>query len=181
MGSGTWTLQGGNNQTVWDVGTSTGLTLNSQTSTIVIGGTAGSITQTFAGGGLTYYNLVYGASTFNNNILVITGANTFNNFSSTKTSANTITFPASTTTTFTNFSLNGTAIGKLSIISSTTGTQATLSQSSGTVSASNLNIKDSNATGGATWEALLTNGNIDSGNNTGWIFTSGSGNYFLLF
>lgn len=50
------------------------------------------------------------------------------------------------------------------------GTQATLSQASGTVSASNLTIKDIAATGGATWNAFYSNGNNDAGNNTGWNF-----------
>jgi hypothetical protein len=50
------------------------------------------------------------------------------------------------------------------------GTQATLSQASGTVNASNLTIKDINATGGATWNALWANNNVDEGNNSGWIF-----------
>lgn len=50
------------------------------------------------------------------------------------------------------------------------GTQATLSQASGTVSASYLTIKDINATGGATWNAFYSNGNSDDGNNTGWNF-----------
>jgi hypothetical protein len=50
------------------------------------------------------------------------------------------------------------------------GTQATLSQASGTVNASYLTIKDINATGGATWNALWSNSNVDAGNNTGWVF-----------
>jgi hypothetical protein len=49
------------------------------------------------------------------------------------------------------------------------GTQATISDASGTNSVSYLTIQDSNATGGANWYA---NGptNVDAGNNTGWIF-----------
>jgi len=50
------------------------------------------------------------------------------------------------------------------------GSQATLSQASGTVNVSNLVIKDINATGGATWNALWSNNNVDLGNNTGWFF-----------
>jgi len=50
------------------------------------------------------------------------------------------------------------------------GTQATLSQASGTVNASYLTIQDINATGGATWNALTTNNNVDGGNNDGWDF-----------
>ena len=50
------------------------------------------------------------------------------------------------------------------------GTRATLSQASGTVSASYLTVKDINAAGGATWNAFYSNGNSDAGNNTGWNF-----------
>lgn len=50
------------------------------------------------------------------------------------------------------------------------GSQATLSQAGGTVSASYLTIQDINATGGATWNALWSNNNVDAGDNTGWVF-----------
>ena len=50
------------------------------------------------------------------------------------------------------------------------GTQATLSQASGTISARYLTVKDINAAGGATWNAFYSNGNSDAGNNTGWNF-----------
>jgi hypothetical protein len=70
------------------------------------------------------------------------------------------------------------------VLSSTTaGTQATLSKASGTVSVSYVQIQDSIATGGATWLAQTTNGNINNGNNTGWIFGAYSANNsnFLAF
>jgi hypothetical protein len=57
------------------------------------------------------------------------------------------------------------------------GSQATLSQASGTINASNLTIKDINATGGATWNAFTTSGNVDAGNNTGWDFFTQLGKY----
>jgi hypothetical protein len=54
--------------------------------------------------------------------------------------------------------------------STTPGSQATLSQASGTVNVSYLSIQDINATGGATWDAYVDQGNIDAGNNDGWDF-----------
>lgn len=54
--------------------------------------------------------------------------------------------------------------------STTPGSQATLSQASGTVNASRLTIKDIAATGGATFNAPRSSSNIDSGGNTGWNF-----------
>jgi hypothetical protein len=50
------------------------------------------------------------------------------------------------------------------------GSQATLSQASGTVNASYLTIKDINAVGGATWNAYVDQSNIDAGNVDGWNF-----------
>jgi hypothetical protein len=54
--------------------------------------------------------------------------------------------------------------------STTPGSTATLSQASGTVDASYLNIKDNTATGGATFNAYVDQGNIDAGNVDGWNF-----------
>lgn len=50
------------------------------------------------------------------------------------------------------------------------GSQATLSQASGTVNTSYLTIRDINAVGGATWNAYLDQFNVDAGNNDGWDF-----------
>ena len=72
------------------------------------------------------------------------------------------------TSTVGTFATSGTAQKFLE--STLAGSQATLSQASGTVNASNLTIKDINATGGATWNAFYSNGNNDAGNNTGWNF-----------
>jgi len=54
--------------------------------------------------------------------------------------------------------------------STVAGSQATLSQASGTVGVSYLTIQDINATGGAMWNAYLSNSNVDGGNNVGWDF-----------
>jgi len=54
--------------------------------------------------------------------------------------------------------------------STAAGSQATLSQASGTVGTSYLTIQDINATGGATWNSFYANNNVDAGNNTNWNF-----------
>jgi len=72
----------------------------------------------------------------------------------------------------------------VALSSTTAGTQATLNKTSGTVSVSYVKIKDSIATGGATWLAPTTSGNIDNGNNSGWIFgayTPSTGNFLMFF
>jgi hypothetical protein len=83
-----------------------------------------------------------------------------------------IDFPSGVTTTVNNFNYGGQAspLKYGSIRSTTPGVRATLSKASGTVNVSYVNIQDSEATGGATWTALVSNGNVDSGNNVGWDF-----------
>ena len=167
MGSGTLTLSG--TGTVWNAATSTNLTITPDTSTILLSDTS-TTARTFAGGGKTYNNITIGGTT-GTSTTTFTGSNTFNTFASTKTVAHTITFTAGTTTTVRNWTITGTSGNVVTINSSTASTQATLSKSSGTISNLNyLSIKDSNATGGATWYAGSSSTNIS--NNTGWIFTS---------
>jgi len=58
-----------------------------------------------------------------------------------------------------------------SLQSTTPGSQATISQASGTVTVADLTIRDSNAVGGASWTAYADYENIDAGNNDGWNFS----------
>ena len=58
-----------------------------------------------------------------------------------------------------------------SLQSTTPGSQATISQASGTVTVADLTIRDSNAAGGASWNAYADYENIDAGNNDGWNFS----------
>ena len=98
---------------------------------------------------------------------------TFNNITNNSAATNIqIDFPSSVTTTINNFNYGGQAspLNVSRIRSTTPGTRAILSKASGTVNASYVDIQDSEATGGATWTALASNGNIDSGNNIGWDF-----------
>lgn len=64
--------------------------------------------------------------------------------------------------------------------STTSGVQATISDASGTNTVTYLSIQDSNATGGATFTATSAT-NVNAGNNTGWTFSTASGNFFALF
>jgi len=156
--------------TAWNNAAPTGFTTTAGTGTGIISMTAATA-KTFVGGGSTYNCTLNqgGAGT-----LTITGANTFSNITNTNATASQITFPASTTTTVNNFTLSGSSGNLVSIRSSTPATQFTLSKSSGTVNASFLDIQDSNATGGAIWNAFTSNGNVDNGNNTGWVFSGGN-------
>ena len=173
---GTITLTGSG--TVWDLATTTNLTYTGNNSINFINSTASA--RTFNGGGLTY-----GPISANNpasgSTLTFTGANTFNTFTMSSGVPTTLVFPASTTTTFTSLVVNG-AVGNLvSITSSSFGTQATLSSANNN-NAYYTSIQDSAATGGGTWQAYTSNGNVDNGNNTGWVFTApATGKFLQLF
>jgi len=80
----------------------------------------------------------------------------------------TVQLKAGTTNTVQLFATTGTTLKYLA--STTAGTQATISSTSGTNSVTYLDIKDSNATGGAVWSAIGPT-NVDGGNNSGWLFS----------
>lgn len=90
----------------------------------------------------------------------------------------TLKLKSGTTNTVGSFTTSGT--NQRYLQSTTPGVQATLSQATGTVSASNLTIQDSNATGGAIFQAFTSNANVNAGNNTGWYFLN-SVNFFPFF
>lgn len=181
MGSSTFSLPINTNSTPagWDLGTSTNMTLNAGTSTIY---TSLSFDSSFNGGGFTY-NIF---SIDSNNILTITGSNTFAVLKRNILSTNsfTINFEAGSTTTVTDFQIKGTTSGPtnfpITLNSTVPGSTFTLTSPADTVSVDYLNIKDSVATGVAKWYA--GNNSIDSGNNTGWIFTAPpSAGFFMFF
>jgi hypothetical protein len=137
----------------------------------------GATAKTFVGGGSTFNCTVNQGGL---GALTITGSNTFGNITNTVQPAS-ILFTAGTTSTFSNFSLSGTA-GNLITIGSVTAASHTLSKASGTVSSDYLSISRSTATGGASWYAGANSTN--GGNNSGWVFTappSGSNSNFLMF
>lgn len=81
----------------------------------------------------------------------------------------TVQLKAGATSTVGSFVASSTAVKYLQ--STTPGSQATISQASGTVSVSDLTIQDSNAAGGASWNAYTDFENTDAGNNDGWNFS----------
>ncbi|MFA4888791.1 MAG: hypothetical protein WC628_04370 [Candidatus Omnitrophota bacterium] len=162
MGSGTWTISG--TGTIWDMTTTTGLTLTPATSLITISNTSAT-GKTFNGGGKTFNNLSItgggsGAVTFS-------GANSFTDF--TINAPKSVVFPSSATQTFGGtFSATGNCTSIITITASTPGTAATLSKASGTFSYDYISLTDSTATGGATWNVGSHATNVSG--NSGWIF-----------
>lgn len=157
----------------------TGFTTTAGTGTGTISMTAATA-KTFVGGGSAFNcTLNQGGA----GALTITGSNTFLDITNTVQPASVL-FTAGTTSTFSNFSLSGTA-GNLITIGSVTAASHTLSKASGTVSADYLSISRSTATGGASWYAGANSTN--GGNNSGWVFTAppapsiGNGNFLMFF
>ncbi len=81
----------------------------------------------------------------------------------------TLKLKAGTTSTVGSFATSGTNAKYL--LSTTFGSQATISDASGTNTVEYLTVQDSNATGGAIFDALAIT-NVDAGNNTGWLFST---------
>ena len=157
--------------------TTSQLTVNSGTSNIIMSGAGAT---SFNGAAKSWQTLTLaGAGPF-----TIIGSNTFNTLTN-NVRPSTVKFTSGTTQTFTNFNLSGTSGNLVTINSTESGTAATLSKASGTVSCDYLSIKDSTATGGATWEAGANSTNVS--NNTGWTFSgtppvsATTGNFFRMF
>lgn len=167
MGSGTWTLT--STGTVWTTATATNLTLNANTSVIKIND-ASSSSKTFSGGGKTYSTLwLTGAGT---GTFIIVGSNTFATFL-VDTPPHTVNFTNGTTQTISTaggWQVKGTAGNLMTLQSTSAGNAWTVSVASGTVNSNYLSLKDSTATGGATFYAGPNSTNVSG--NTGWIFTA---------
>jgi hypothetical protein len=170
MGSGTWTLTG--TGVVWNVSNTVGYTLIGSSATVLVTDTSATL-KTFehrqttqklgylefsAGGG---GNVLFGPSGYYGTLVL--GANKTYLINTSGSGLKTDDFRA-----------KGTA-GNLVTIQSATGgvaspgTPATLTQASGYVVGQYLSIRDSNATGGATWFAGAQSTNVSG--NSGWIFT----------
>ncbi|QQS29307.1 MAG: HYR domain-containing protein [Sphingobacteriales bacterium] len=145
----------------WDVQDATNLTINPGTSKIIVKSNGGS--AHFYGGSKTYNNAnIYTTTTMSS---TMTGSNTFSELK--VEPGVTLSLEAGSTQTTTSLLTSGTCSKTLTIQSTVPGTQANFSQASGVVSTSFLNLKDNNATGGATFNATQA---TDNGNNSGWNF-----------
>lgn len=158
--------------------TSTNMTLNAGTSHITMNNSG---TQTFAGGGLTFYNVTIGNGGSNPQCNM-SGANTFNNltFNTTAQTGN-LTLSANQTVngTFTCSGSNAGA-GRGVVQSNTTGTSRTITAA--VVSLTNVDFIDITGAGAGTWSGTSVG---NGGGNSGITFTTpvtrywigGTGNY----
>lgn len=150
---------------------SAGMTLAAGTSALTFGATSGTVTHTFNGKTLDF------PVTFNapGSTQVLSDALTVGATRTLTLTAGTIQFKSGATSSAGTFAISGSP--SVTLNATTNGSAATISQTTGTVGASNATIKDITATGGATWNAFVTSGNVDAGNNTGWDFFAQTGRY----
>ncbi len=162
MGSGTWTLTG--TGTVWNTAAVTGLTLNANTSSVVINNNSAT-GKIFAGGGRTFYNFRF--TNTGTGTTTISGSNVFNNFT-VDTQPKIVSFTVGTTQTINGvFTSNGSAGALMTFRSTASPTKWTVSASS--TSLSYVDVQDSTGSGAAAPFACGATC-VNSGNNTGWTF-----------
>ena len=155
MGSGTWTITGGG--IAWN--TIANDTINANSSTLVMSGS----TVTFVGINKTYNNI-----TFSGDNIIVQGNNTFNTMAINNAGLPSgLLLTAGFVQTITNLTTNGASGTLARLLSTATGTPATL-KSSGTIAVDYMSIRDSNASGSAVWYAGANSTNVSG--NTGWIF-----------
>lgn len=168
IGSGTWNITGSGG--AWNANTNvTNLTVSPSTGTISM---TSSSAKTFAGGAKAWPTLNQGGA----GALTIQQSNTFTNIANTVRPA-TITLTAGTTQTVTSFGVSGTAGNLVTLNSSSAGSAATLSDSSGVNTVAYTSVQDIAVTGGASWVAPLGAGNVNVSGNTGWSFLTQIGRF----
>jgi hypothetical protein len=153
--------------TIWACSTPTNFTINTTGGgTIRISGSTANV-RTFAGGGLTYPDLIFTNATANG-FLDITQSNTFSSIEIIGVNQS-LRFTAGTTTTI------GDLIADDANITSITSAVHNLVKTGGEefIRVQNCNISYSNVSPANKFYALLGEGNTNGGNNTGWIFVSG--------
>jgi len=146
-------------------------TLSMGTYTLAVGGDFDSPGTFTCGTGTVIFNDAAKVST-------VSGATTFNVLSIT-TPDKTVKFTHGQTFTVASFVATGTAGHNVILTSDDGANTFALSDASGTNSASYATISWSAAAGGATWLAYTTNGCVDDGNNSGWVFAAVSSGAFL--
>jgi hypothetical protein len=153
-----------------------GMTLTASASAMSFGATSGTQTLTSNTKTLDFPITKSGAGT-----LSCADALTLGSTRALTFSLGTLKLKSSATSTVGSFVTSGTTLKYLQ--STTPGTQATLSDASGTNTVTYLSIQDSAATGGATWLATAAT-NVNAGNNSGWTFAAtptATGNFLMFF
>lgn len=170
--SGTWAATGANKTFFGSLTLSTGMTLATGIQTLTFAATSGTKTITTNG------KTVDGAFVFNGvgGTFQFADALTQGSTRSFTITNGTVKLKAGTTNTVGSFT-TGAGTTQRFLQSDTPGTRATITDPSGTNAATYLTIQDIAATGGATWNAFVTDNNVNAGNNSGWDFYTQTGAY----
>ena len=162
--SGTWSATGA--ATVFGSLTlSTGMTLTTSASALTFGATSGTSTITTNGKTVDFpltFNGVGGTFEF-------TDALTLGSTRAFTVTNGVVKLKNGTTNTVGSFA-TGAGTTQRFLQSTVAGSQATITDPSGTNAATYLTVQDIAAAGGATWNAFAANNNVDAGNNSGWNF-----------
>jgi len=163
--SGTWAATGVNKTMYGSLTLATGMSLAASIGTLTFAATSGTKTIT------TNNKTIDGAITFNGvgGTFSFADALTQGSTRAFTITNGTVKLKAGTTNTVGSFA-TGSGTTQRFLQSTVAGTQATITNPSGTNTATYLTIQDIAATGGATWNAFAASGSIDAGNNTGWNF-----------
>jgi hypothetical protein len=166
MGSGTWRITGSGN--VWNTATSAGMTLLSGSSTLLFtDATAGTKTIAAGTGVASFYRIWITGN--GSGKYVFSLPLTAVDFKDDNVAAHTLEFLAGSTYTFTNWQVHGSAGNNVALASTHDGSFFRLvSNGSDPFRSTYLSIKDSQASGGAGFFAVV--GSVDVGGNSGWIF-----------
>lgn len=178
LGTTTWTIPN-TSATVWDIATSTNMTLSAASSTISLSNTSGS--ATFAGGGLTYGTISATANT--TGTITVTGANTFGTVTLSQGAGTTgsYIFGANQNATGTWTGNGNSVINRLYYKSDVKGTARTLTAA--TFTFTNIDLQDITGvdSGGADSRDLsaITGGAGNAGGNSGWTFSTPKNCYMV--
>lgn len=173
LGTSTLNLIGTNATSVrvWDLTTTTNLTLSATSSTInMTGSQTGGVITFFASANQNYGTVNFSGSSNGISQSTIGGSNTFQNLTFEGSGLLEVVISAGTTQTVNSFFALGTVGNLITIRSNSSGNPFILSKSSGYVSCDYISLKDSTATGGASWFAGANS--TDVSGNSGWIFTA---------
>lgn len=166
MGTGTWTLSG--TGTVWNTGTTTGLTFNVGTSNILLSDIT-VIARVFTGGALTFNKITIGGTTgISTTTFGSVSGTVIGELASNKTVAHTIIFSALSTT-VTTWSVKGTVGNVVTVNSSSAGAAVPLTITNKTTNIDYLNVKDITSSV-SPYTFYVGANSTNSGNNTGVAF-----------
>jgi len=165
--AGTWAATGVNKTMYGSLTLATGMSLAANIGTLTFAATSGTRTIT------TNNKTIDGAITFNGvgGTFSFADALTQGSTRAFTITNGTVQLKAGTTNTVGSFA-TGSGTTQRFLQSAVAGSRATITDPSGTNTATYLTIQDIAATGGATWNAYLSSANVDGGNNTGWDFNS---------